>query len=225
MLMETLATLFAHIANLDIYLQGVLTAAGIWAYILLFAVIFFETGLVVTAFLPGDTLFFLAATLAATGHFNLPLLLLLGIVAALLGDTFNYWLGSQVGPRAFSGRIRFLHAGHLLRTNLFYDRHGGKAIIAARFIPLLRTLAPFVAGMGAMPFRRFILYTLISVAVWLFRFGVAGYYFGGLSVVQDNFWLTLVAVIALPLITLAGRLLQRGLPLLTRRPLAAEYAD
>ena len=217
--------LFAHMGNLDLYLEGLLATAGMWAYLLLFAVIFCETGLVFTAFLPGDTLFFLAATLAASGHFNLPLLFLLGVSAALLGDVFNYWVGTHLGPRAFSGRIRLLQPGHLRRTSAFFDRHGGKAIVAARFIPLLRTLAPFVAGMGAMPFPRFLRYTLISVGVWFIRFGIAGYFFGGLAVVQENFWLTLIVVILLPLFSVSGRLLRRGLPTLAGRTLASEFGD
>ena len=205
-------TLLAQAANVDNYLVGVVSGAGVWAYVLLFAVIFCETGLVVTAFLPGDTLFFIAATQAAAGRFSLLPLLLLCAAAALLGDLVNFWIGGRIGLRAFDGGVRFLTRDRLERTHAYFDRHGGKTIIAARFIPLLRTLAPFVAGMGAMPFPRFLRFTLLSVGVWLLRFGIAGYFFGSLPLIQENTWLILAVAILLPLVALGGRLLRRALP-------------
>ena len=187
-----LVDIFLH---LDEYLGEVIQQYGVWTNLLLFLVIFMETGFVVTPFLPGDSLIFAAGTFAGMGHLNIFVLLLILSVAAILGDTVNYWIGHYIGPRAFSGNIRFMKKEYLERTHAFFEKHGGKTIIIARFIPILRTFAPFVAGVGAMTYGKFISYNVIGGVVWVFLFTLAGYFFGGLKVVQDNFSLVIIAII------------------------------
>jgi membrane-associated protein len=181
--------------HLDEHLNVVIQNYGTWTYLLLFAVIFMETGLVVTPFLPGDSLLFAAGTFAALGSLNVGLLFLLLAAAAILGDTVNYWIGHYIGPRAFSGEIRFLKKEYLDRTHEFYERHGGKTIILARFIPIIRTFAPFVAGVGAMTYPRFIAYNVIGGVAWVAIFTFGGYFFGNLPVVKENFTLVIIAII------------------------------
>ena len=187
-----LVDIFLH---LDEYLGEVIQQYGVWTNLLLFLVIFMETGFVVTPFLPGDSLIFAAGTFAGMGHLNIFVLLLILSVAAILGDTVNYWIGHYIGPRAFSGNIRFMKKEYLERTHAFFEKHGGKTIIIARFIPIIRTFAPFVAGVGAMTYGKFISYNVIGGVVWVFLFTLAGYFFGGLKVVQDNFSLVIIAII------------------------------
>lgn len=193
--MEFLLKLFDIFLHLDEYLGQIIQQYGIWTNLLLFLVIFMETGLVVTPFLPGDSLIFAAGTFAGMGHLNIFVLLLILSVAAILGDTVNYWIGHYVGPRAFSGNIRFLKKEYLERTHAFYEKHGGKTIIIARFIPIIRTFAPFVAGIGAMTYGKFITYNVVGGLLWVALFTLAGYFFGGLKVVQDNFSLVIIAII------------------------------
>jgi len=185
--------LFVH---LDRHLEQIILAYGIWTYPLLFVTIFCETGLVVTPFLPGDSLLFAAGSFAALGLNPHLLFLLLG-AAAILGDTVNYWIGAYVGPRAFSGEVRWLKKEYLDRTHRFYERHGGKTIILARFVPIVRTFAPFVAGIGAMSYRRFIVYNVVGGVAWVGLFVYAGYWFGSQPWVRRNFTWVIVAIVVI----------------------------
>lgn len=197
---QYLIDLFMH---LDEHLSVIIQTYGAWTYALLFAVIFMETGLVVTPFLPGDSLLFAAGTfaspaLAAPGQeppLNIWFLWALLCIAAVLGDTVNYWIGHYIGPRAFSGEVRFLKKEYLDRTHEFYERHGGKTIVLARFVPIVRTFAPFVAGVGKMSYGHFISYNVFGGVLWVTLFVFLGYFFGNLSFVQDNFSLVVIAIV------------------------------
>jgi membrane-associated protein len=193
--MDFLATLVDFILHLDKHLNAIIQAYGTWTYALLFLIIFLETGLVVTPFLPGDSLLFAAGSFAALGSLNPIVLFALLAFAAILGDTVNYWIGHYIGPRAFSGNIRFLKKEYLERTHEFYERYGGKTIILARFIPIIRTFAPFVAGIGAMTYPRFIAYNVTGGIAWVALFTFGGYFFGNLPVVKNNFSIVILAII------------------------------
>jgi len=199
-----LIDLFLH---LDDHLSVIISQYGVWTYGLLFLVIFLETGLVVTPFLPGDSLLFAAGTFAATGAFNVTLLATLLFIAAVLGDTVNYWIGHTIGPRAFEMNSRFLKKEYLDRTHAFYEKHGGKTIFLARFVPIIRTFAPFVAGVGAMSYGRFLAYNVFGGFVWTFGFIYAGYFFGNIPVVRDNFSYAIVAIILISLLPMAYELI------------------
>jgi|SRR5687768_2369947 len=183
--------------HLDTHLAEIIQRFGSGAYGILFLIVFCETGLVVTPFLPGDSLLFAAGTFAALGSFSLVPLLLLLTAAAILGDTVNYWIGARIGERAFTGEIRFLKQSHLERTRAFYARHGGKTIVLARFIPIVRTFAPFIAGVARMDYPRFLLYNVVGGITWVFLFTIAGYLFGNIPVVRENFTLVILAIIGL----------------------------
>jgi membrane-associated protein len=167
---------------------------------LLFAIIFVETGLVIMPFLPGDSLLFAAGSLAALGSLDLGWLLVLLIVAAIVGDSVNYALGHQLGVRAFSGRYRWLNPAHLARTEAFFAKHGGKAIVLARYVPIVRTFAPFVAGVGTMQYSRFLAYNVMGAISWVAIFLFLGYFFGGLPIIQENFHLVIPAIVLISLI-------------------------
>ena len=196
-LLRGIVDLFLH---LDQHLSEVITRYGTWTHFILFLIVFAETGLVVTPFLPGDSLLFAAGTFAALGALDLWLVIGLLIVAAIIGDTVNYWVGAWIGPRAFSGRIRWLRKDYLDRTSAFYAKHGGKTIIIARFVPIIRTFAPFVAGVGAMSYGTFILYNVVGAVLWVGLFVLGGYFFGNIPVVRENFTLVILAIIAVSLL-------------------------
>jgi membrane-associated protein len=183
------------VLHLDKYLGQIIRDYGTLTYLFLFFIIFMETGFVVTPFLPGDSLIFAAGTLAGFGYLNIWLLYAVLCTAAILGDTVNYWIGHFVGPRAFSGNIRFLKKEYIDRTHEFFEKHGGKTIIIARFIPIIRTFAPFVAGVGAMTYPKFIAYNIIGGMAWVALFLFGGYFFGNLPIVQNNFSFVLLAII------------------------------
>jgi len=198
--MEFLQSVIDIFLHLDTYLDEVIRTYGVWTYALLFMIIFMETGLVVTPFLPGDSLLFAAGTFAALGSLNVWLLWLLVFVAGVLGDTVNYWIGNKVGPRAFDGNVRFLKQEYLDRTQRFYDKHGGKTIVLARFVPIVRTFAPFVAGVGTMEYRRFITYNVFGAFLWTALFISLGYFFGNIPFVQENFELVVVGIILVSIV-------------------------
>ncbi len=183
--------------HLDHHLGEIMQAYGGWTYALLFLIIFLETGVVVTPFLPGDSLLFTAGALAATGGLDVHLLVLLLTIAAIIGDTVNYWIGNRIGPRAFQGNIRFLKKEHLDRTHQFYEKYGGKTVVLARFVPIIRTFAPFVAGVGSMSYGRFIFYNVLGGTLWCVLFTYGGYFFGNLPIVKNNFTLVILAIIFL----------------------------
>jgi membrane-associated protein len=208
MIMSFIGMILDFVLHIDSYLQELTAAYEGWVYVLLFAVIFVETGLVIMPFLPGDSLLFAAGALAALGSLNLWVLLVLLIVAAILGDSVNYWLGHRLGTRAFDGRIRWLNQEHLARTEAFFVKHGGKAIILARYVPIVRTFAPFVAGIGTMAYGRFLLYNVVGGVSWVVIFLFLGYFFGNLPFVQENFHLIIPAIILLSLLPIVKEMVQ-----------------
>ncbi len=199
--MELIPNLIDFFIHLDLHLGAVIQAYGAWTYAILFAVIFCETGLVVTPFLPGDSLLFAAGAFAATGSLNPILLFILISAAAIAGNIVNYLIGKYIGPRIFcKGKIRFLNNNYLERAQNFYEKHGGKTIIITRFFPILRTFAPFVAGIGQMNYWRFIIYNIIGGASWVAVFVFGGYCFGNFSFVKNNFFLAILAIIAISIV-------------------------
>jgi membrane-associated protein len=188
--------LFLH---LDQHLSQIITEYGFWTYLILFLIIFVETGLVVMPFLPGDSLLFAAGAFAAKGDLNISFLILLLFIAAFLGDTLNYFIGNFIGPKVFSKDYRFLKKEHLIKTQQFYEKHGGKTIIYARFMPIIRTFAPFIAGVGTMNYRKFISYNIIGGIIWVAGFALLGYWFGNFPAVKKNFTLIIFAIIILSL--------------------------
>ncbi len=197
--MELITYIIDIFLHLDEHLGAIIQQYGVWTYLLLFVVIFLETGVVVTPFLPGDSLLFAAGALASLpgSALNPVFLFILLAIAAVMGDTANYWIGHTIGPRAFTGNVRFLKKEYLDRTHQFYEKHGGKTIVLARFIPIIRTFAPFVAGVGAMSYSRFIAYNVFGGILWVALFIFAGYFFGNLPFVQHNFTLVILAIIVI----------------------------
>ncbi len=193
--MEIITELINLLLHIDEYLKQIIDQYGTWTYALLFLVIFIETGLVIMPFLPGDSLLFAAGAFAATGVLDPWMLVLLLSIAAILGDTVNYWIGHYIGPRAFSGNVRFLKKEYLDQTHAFFEKHGGKTIILARFVPIVRTFAPFVAGVGAMTYKKFILYNVVGGILWVNIFVWLGYFFGNLPFVKKNFEIAILAII------------------------------
>lgn len=190
--------LLDFVLHLDAHLLDFVQQHGPWIYLLLFVIVFCETGLVVTPFLPGDSLLFVAGTVAAAGGMNIHLLAVLLIIAAILGDSLNYALGRWLGPRVFrSERSWLFRKDYLDRTNRFFDKHGGKTIIIARFLPIVRTYAPFVAGIGRMEYGRFLFFNVIGAAIWVVSLAYAGYFFGNLPIVKKNLSLVIVLIILL----------------------------
>lgn len=207
------------ILHLDAHLQEWMSALGPWMYVMMFLVIFCETGLVVTPFLPGDSLLFALGALCVSGGMNLSLLALVLIVAAVLGDAVNYSIGSKVGPSIFnSPTSRWLNKEHLLRAHAFYETHGGKTIILARFIPIIRTFAPFVAGIGKMTYPRFFIFNVTGGIVWVVLFLGGGYLFGNLPAVKQNFHIVIVGIIAVSCIPIVIEYLQQRRASRTRLP-------
>lgn len=196
--MELLSQFADIVLHLDQHLLWLGQNYGSWIYAILFIIIFCETGLVVTPFLPGDSLLFVAGTVAATGAMNVTGTMAVMIVAALAGDNVNYWIGRYLGPKVFSAESgRFLRRDHLLRAEAFYERHGGKTIILARFVPIVRTFVPFVAGVGRMHYPRFLGYSVVGALAWVGSLVPAGYFFGNIPVIKQNLSVVIVAIVLL----------------------------
>ncbi|MDP1526148.1 MAG: DedA family protein [Rhodocyclaceae bacterium] len=212
--MELLAQFIDIILHLDKHLAVLLAQYGVWIYAILFAIIFCETGLIVTPFLPGDSLLFVAGALAATGGMDISLLMAVLFVAAVLGDGVNYRVGRWFGPRVFRWEdSRFFNKAAFEKTHSFYEHHGGKTVVIARFLPILRTYAPFVAGVGEMPAARFTFFNVIGAALWVGSLCLAGYWFGNLPIIKNNLTLVILVIIALSLLPLViGWLKHRAAP-------------
>ncbi|MGA0833628.1 MAG: DedA family protein [Candidatus Kapaibacteriota bacterium] len=196
--MELVQALIDFILHIDVHLAALTADYGVWTYAILFLIVFAETGLVVAPFLPGDSLLFAAGAICALGTLDVTTMILLLIVAAVLGDGVNYAVGQRIGPRVFrSDTSRWFNKQHLTRTQAFYDKHGGKTIILARFMPFVRTFAPFVAGIGSMSYSRFLAYNVVGAVLWVGGFGVLGYFFGNQPVVKKNFTLVILGIIVI----------------------------
>ena len=199
--MDLILQLVDFILHIDVHLKQIVADYGTATYLVLFAIIFLETGFVVTPFLPGDSLLFAAGALAAMGKLDVVGLWLLLWTAAVLGDNVNYWIGRYIGPRVFDFEdSRFFKRAHLERTGAYFERYGGKTLVMARFMPIIRTFAPFVAGIGKMDYRRFLAFSVFGGFLWMSIFIFGGYYFGNLPVVQRNFKLVILAVIGISLL-------------------------
>ena len=199
--MEFIKSLIDILLHLDIHLDLVIRSYGFWTYGILFLIIFLETGLVVTPFLPGDSLLFAAGTFAALGSLNVMWVIILLSIAAVAGDTANYWIGHAAGPKVFSKeKSRLFNKEYLRRTHEFYEKYGGKTIIIARFVPIIRTFAPFVAGIGSMTYGRFIAYNIVGGMGWVVLLVLGGYFFGNIPVIKRNFSLAIAAIIFLSIL-------------------------
>lgn len=202
--MEIFGKVLDFVLHLDRYLNALIQQFGLWTYAILFLVIFVETGFVVMPFLPGDSLLFAAGTFAALGSFKVGWLVLALAVAAVLGDTVNYWIGHRVGPKVFCREdSRFFKKEYLDRTHAFYEKHGGKTIIIARFVPIIRTFAPFVAGIGRMSYGRFLAFNVFGGVGWVVLLVGAGYFFGNIPLVKNNFSIAILAIILVSTVPIA----------------------
>lgn len=196
-----MAQLISFFLHIDRHLSAIVASAGHWSYAVLFAIVFCETGLIVTPFLPGDSLLFAAGSIAALGALNLPVLILVLLIAAILGDAFNYWIAREAGLKILQGPLaRYVNQKHLEKATRFYEKHGAKAIVFARFVPIMRTIAPFTAGIARMDYRRFALYNVVGAVLWVFLFTVGGYLFGNIPFVKKNFSLVILGIIIVSLL-------------------------
>ena len=209
--MDFLITAFDYFLHVDRHLLEFATDYGVWIYALLFLIIFLETGVVVTPFLPGDSLLFAVGALAAAGVIDVVGILSLLTAAAIIGDNTNYFIGRAVGPRVFTEHSKWLKREHLLRTQRFYEVHGGKTVIMARFVPIVRTFAPFVAGVGRMHYPRFLTFDIAGGILWVWGFGLLGYFTGAIPFVKENFGLVTIGVILISVVPLAFEIVRARL--------------
>jgi membrane-associated protein len=198
--MEWIGKIFDFVLHVDVYLNDIIANYGAWTYGLLFFVIFMETGFVVTPFLPGDSLIFAAATFAARGSLNIWVMILLLSIAAIAGDTTNYWIGHAIGAKAYTGEVKWIRKDYMDRTHAFFEKHGGKTIFLARFVPIIRTFTPFVAGVTEMSYGYFITWNVIGGITWVLTFTLLGYFFGNIPFIQKNFELVIIAIILISLV-------------------------
>ncbi len=204
--------LIDFILHVDQHLLEFVRDYGTWVYAILFLIIFVETGLVVMPLLPGDSLLFAAGAIAATGAMDPVLLSILLFIAAVMGDSLNYQIGRYIGPRVFSMNLRFIKRDHLLKTQSFFEKHGGKTIIFARFLPIIRTFAPFIAGVSHMQYSRFLIFNVIGGAAWILSFVWLGYFFGNLPVIKDNFTYVIFAIIGISMLPAVLEMLRQYWP-------------
>lgn len=196
--MELIQKLISFILHIDVHLDFIASEFGYLTYGILFLIIFAETGLVVTPFLPGDSLLFAIGAIAARGILDIFTIIILLIIAAILGDTVNYWIGYYFSEKVLSGEeLKFINRKHIDRTHEFYEKYGGKTIVIGRFVPIVRTFAPFIAGVGAMTYRKFIIYNVVGGILWIVSFTVLGFFFGNMPVVKKNFTLVIFGIIIL----------------------------
>ena len=198
--MDLIFKIIDILLHVDRYLNDIIAYYGIWTLAVLFIIIFLETGVVVTPFLPGDSLIFAAATFAARGALNPWELFILISIAAVAGDTANYWIGHRVGARAYTGEVKWIKKEYMERTHTFFEKHGGKTIFLARFVPIIRTFAPFVAGVSEMSYGHFITWNLVGGVTWVATFTLLGFFFGNIPFVQDNFELVIIAIVLISFI-------------------------
>ncbi|MFA5370824.1 MAG: DedA family protein [Sideroxydans sp.] len=199
--MEMLAGLLDVVLHLDVYLLVLVQEYGIWVYAILFFIIFAETGLVVAPFLPGDSLLFVIGALCGMGSLDIQIAMPLLILAAFMGDNTNYWIGRLLGLRLLNrASPRFIKHEHLEKTHAFYEKHGGKTVIFARFLPILRTFAPFVAGVGTMNYRLYVMFSILGGVAWIGSLIVAGYFFGNIPVIKDNLTLMILVIVVISFI-------------------------
>jgi len=207
--MDLFAALWDYAVHLDAHLAEFVAAHGAWVYALLFAIVFTETGVVVMPFLPGDSLLFVVGALAAAGGMDITTVMTVLVAAALTGDNVNYWIGRWAGPKVFRAEeSRWFSRKYLERTHAFYERHGGKAIIIARFVPIVRTYVPFVAGIGTMSYARFLGFSVVGALLWVVSLCLAGYWFGNIPLVKDNLGVVIVIIIAISLTPIAVEFLR-----------------
>lgn len=201
--MKLVLFLFDFILHIDVHLGEIISAYGFATYAILFFIIFIETGLVFTPFLPGDSLIFAAGAFSALGSLNIVSVIVLLIAAAILGDTCNYWIGHFFGEKLVANPRVPIKKSHIEETQKFFDKHGGKTIVLARFVPIVRTFAPFVAGIGRMSYRHFIIYNITGAICWVLIAGLAGYFFGNITFVRENFSLIILAVVLISVVPMA----------------------
>jgi len=213
--MQNLIDLVMHVVHfilkIDVHLVEITAQYGLWSYAILFLIVFAETGLVVTPFLPGDSLLFAAGALSALGTLNIWVMMLVLFVAAVLGDAVNYHIGRLMGPKVLSGRYRFLKKEYLEKTQGFYDKYGVKTIVIARFVPIVRTFAPFMAGVGNMNYGRFFTYNVVGAALWVLICCLAGFFFGNMPVVKKNFGLVVIGIIIISVLPMAVEIIRAKL--------------
>lgn len=215
--MQFVTAFIDFVIHLDKHLTIMVSSYGAATYLILFTIVFAETGFIITPFLPGDSLLFAGGALAALGSLNIYLMLFVLAGAAILGDSVNYWVGRSVGQRIVNNpKIPFINQKHIDKTEAFYVKHGGKTIILARFVPIVRTFAPFVAGVGKMEYRRFFVFNIVGGVMWVFLFTIVGYFFGNLPAVKHNFTLVIFAIIGISLIPVVVKIV-RGL-FVTKNP-------
>jgi membrane-associated protein len=202
--MDILFPLIDLVIHFDKYLPGIIETYGFWTYLILFLIIFCETGLVIMPYLPGDSLLFVAGALAGAGYLNIEVLIASLIIAAILGDSVNYWVGHRIGMKIFEKNYSCVRRDHLEVTEQYFTRYGGLTIVIARFVPFIRTFAPFLAGVGKMQYRWFLTYNITGAVLWILAFSLAGFFFGSIPVVKENFSYIIYAIIGISLLAVGS---------------------